>query len=336
MPATSLLKVTVNDQVEDGIILYKGSEYDIPYSSLISVSDLRNQQFNTSIDTQQGTPLVDNVFLVKGNNLPNGLTSSQIGFSRNTLINSNGSTVIATFNGIDKTDSLFELKGLTGYGTHLCGTPTTNGVYNVIFRVLGITSDWNFQETDVGSSDRSFTALYLGDGFFSIKIIVQDFPTSDPTTTTPTQPIIEGATTGSSTSEVGLHVVPINTSTLTSSSRSITVPFTATRIATTAQSLQTFNIVFGGVEVMTSPFTASTYLSTSCVFSVKISKTSSSTFKFDVTINSSFGGNVQQILTRSKLVSIASLSNSNLSFNATNAAGSNAPIISNVGNIDID
>lgn len=337
MPATTLLKVTVNDQIEDGIILYKGHRYDIPYSNLISVSDVRNQQFNTSIDAQQYSQIIDNVFFVKGD-LPAGLISYPIGFSKLEWRVVSGNDYRFNNDQIISEDEIFSFD--SGFGTHLCGIPTTNGTYNVVFRVLGITASWDVTSPAIASDAYTYPILdgklILGDAFFTLKIIVQDFPTSVPTTpTTPTQPVFEGATTGSSTSEVELHVAPTNTSTLTSSSRSITVPFTATRIATTAQPLQTFNIRFGGVEVMTSPFTTSTHLSTSCVFSVKISKTSSSMFKFEVTINSSFDGGVQQILTRSKFVSIASLSNSNLSFHATNAAGSNAPIISNVGNIDI-
>jgi hypothetical protein len=141
------------------------------------------------------------------------------------------------------------------------------------------------------------------------------------------------ATTGSSTSEVELHVVPITTSTLTSSARSITVPFTATRIATTSAPTQSFMVKFGGVNVMDAAFVTTSIAATSCVISAKISKTSSSMFRFDISINSSIDGVQQQSITRTKSVSISSFSNSNLSLHATNAAGSSAPIISNYGNI---
>jgi hypothetical protein len=141
------------------------------------------------------------------------------------------------------------------------------------------------------------------------------------------------ATTGSSTSEVELHVIQITTSTLTSSARSITVPFTATRIATTSAPTQSFMVKFGGVNVMDAAFVTTSIAATSCVISAKISKTSSSMFRFDISINSSIGGVQQQSITRTKSVSISSFSNSNLSLHATNAAGSSAPIISNYGNI---
>ena len=168
-----------------------------------------------------------------------------------------------------------------------------------------------------------------------VTLIVEEPPTLTGSGSSNPNPNPTQATTGSVTSEVELHVIPITTSILTSSSKSITVPFTATRIATTSAPTQSFMVKFGGVNVMDVAFVTTSNTATSCVISAKISKTSSSIFKFDILINSSIGGVQQQSITRTKSVSIASFSNSNLSFYATNAAGSNAPIISNVGNIDI-
>lgn len=334
MPATPLLKVTVNDQVKDGIILYKGHTYNIPYSNLISVSDVRNQQFDTSIDAQQYNAIIDNIFLVKAN-LPAGLVSQSFGFSRTRWIGSGNNRLdTTTFVG---TDEIFTNVVFPDFGTHLCGNPTTNGTYDVVFRVMGLTGNWDVAKGSDNADAVLAGYIHLGDTFFTLKIIVQDFPTSPlidtPPTTPPTPTSINQATTGSSTSEVELHVIPITTSTLTSSARSITVPFTATRIATTSAPTQSFMVKFGGVNVMDAAFVTTSIAATSCVISAKISKTSSSMFRFDISINSSIDGVQQQSITRTKSVSILSLSNSNLSLHATNAAASSAPIISNYGNI---
>jgi hypothetical protein len=331
MPATTLLKVTVNDQVEDGIILYKGYRYDIPYKNLISVSDVRGQQFDTSIDAQQYNHIIDNVFLVKGS-LPTGLFSRSIGFSTTQWL-AGGNNRLETSQVVGS-DEIFTDVAFPNFGTHLCGEPTTNGTYDVFFRVIGLTGSWDVN-TSANSNATLDGFIYLGDAFFTLKIIVRDFPTSAPIVTPPTPPPtpINQATTGSSTSEVELHVIPVTTSTLTSSSRSITVPFTTTRIATTSAPTQSFMVKFGGVNVMDAAFVTTSIAATSCQISAKISKTSSSMFRFDIIINSIIDGVPQQTLTRSKFVSIASFSGPNLSFYATNAAGSNAPIISNVGDI---
>jgi hypothetical protein len=331
MPATSLLKVNINEEVIDGIILYRGHRYDIPYSNLISVSDVRGQQFNTSIDAQENNAIIDNVFFVKGS-LPDGLSSLPIGFSKLSWIA--GSNNFYSDNSGISIDEVFTTSLFTDFGTHLCGTPSINGTYDVVFRVRGITASW-FVNLSAGGPASLESSLELGDAFFTLKIIVQDFPTSPPIVTPPTPPPtpINQATTGSSTSEVELHVIPVTTSTLTSSSRSITVPFTTTRIATTSAPTQSFMVKFGGVNVMDAAFVTTSNTATSCQISAKISKTSSSMFRFDIIINSIIDGVPQQTLTRSKFVSIASFSGSNLSFYATNAAGSNAPIISNVGDI---
>jgi hypothetical protein len=334
MPATPLLKVTINDQVKDGIILYKGHRYDIPYSNLISVSDVRNQQFDTSIDAQEYNRIIDNIFLVKAD-LPAGLVSQSVGFSRTRWIGG-GNNRLETRTVVG-TDEIFTNVNFPNFGTYLCGEPTTNGTYDVVFRVIGLTANWDIVNLVDGENASLAGVIHLGDTFFTLKIIVQDFPASPPNTTTitgttPTTPI-DQATTGSSTSEVELHAIPITTSTLTSSARSITVPFTATRIATTSAPTQSFMVKFGGVNVMDAAFVTTSIAATSCVISAKISKTSSSMFRFDISINSSIDGVQQQSITRTKSVSISSFSNSNLSLHATNAAGSSAPIISNYGNI---
>jgi hypothetical protein len=334
MPATSLLKVTINDQVKDGIILYKGHRYDIPYSNLISVSDVRNQQFDASIDAQQYNRIIDNIFLVKAD-LPAGLVSQSVGFSRTRWLGGGNSRLETT--AVVGTDEIFTDVNFPNFGTHLRGDPTTNGTYDVVFRVIGLTANWDIviNSNDADANASLAGVIHLGDTFFTLKIIVQDFPTSPPNTTTITNttPLIAQATTGSSTSEVELHVIPITTSTLTSSARSITVPFTATRIATTSAPTQSFMVKFGGVNVMDAAFVTTSIAATSCVISAKISKTSSSMFRFDISINSSIDGVQQQSITRTRSVSISSFSNSNLSLHATNAAGSSAPIISNYGNI---
>ena len=140
-------------------------------------------------------------------------------------------------------------------------------------------------------------------------------------------------TTGSSTSEILLHGIPIPTSSLVSLLKSVNIQFTTTRKATTSPLSQFYNITFGGVSLLDSMFTVVSDLSTTTKLSVKISKTSSAMFKFETIINCTDGNGKETIEVTSKSIAVNNLEGMGLNLYATNDAGSNAPIVSNYGEI---
>ena len=141
------------------------------------------------------------------------------------------------------------------------------------------------------------------------------------------------ATTGSSTGEVLLHGIPIPTSSLVSSLKSVSIQFTTTRKATTSPLSQSYNIKFGGTSILDSMFAVVSDLSTTTKLSVKISKTSSAMFKFETTINCTDSNGKETIEVTSKSIAVNNFEGVGLNLYATNAAGSNAPIVSNYGEI---
>jgi hypothetical protein len=216
---------------------------------------------------------------------------------------------------------------------NLIGAPTTTGSYESKIKI-------DYVDVEVIVPDKN-NFKYKGTTYLTLPISVIEPPnelTNPNTDTNPNpnpnpNPSISQATTGSSTGEVELHSVPITTSSLTSSTKSVTVQFSTTRVQAGSQFPQTYKLKFGGVDILNSPFTFDANSATSVSLNVKISRTSSSVFKFETLIGYSIGGVSQQSRTISKNTSISSFSGTNITLSATNAAGSSAPIISNYNGI---